>query len=237
MIQYERQRKILDILKEKNPMTIEEISEKVFFSQSTVRRDIKALEQQGYVHCLYGSVMLSEYRNSVVPVNMRNSSFSAVKENLAKQAAEMIFDDAVVIMDSASTVRRICKYIKPNIKVKIITNNLSLFDEPHGDNIKMYCTGGLYNPLNRNFVGAGAEKYIKAINADIVFFSSQGISEEGDISDVSEEETALRQAMLEHAKQKVFLCDSSKIGEKKTFTLCSKDDIDKIICDIKLPWE
>lgn len=237
MIQYERQKKILEVLKEKNTMTIEEIAEKVFFSQSTVRRDIKALEQQGYVHSLYGGVMLSEYRNSVVPVNMRNSSFSSVKENLAKKAAEMIFDGAVIIMDSASTVRRICKYIKPNINVKIITNNLSLFDESHGDNIKMYCTGGLYNSLNRNFIGAGAEKYIKDINADIVFFSSQGLSEDGDITDVSEEETALRAVMLEHSNQRVFLCDSSKFGEKKTFKLCNKEDIDVIICDIKLPWE
>ena len=237
MIQYERHKKILEVLKEKNTMTIEEIAEKVFFSQSTVRRDIKALEQQGYVHSLYGGVMLSEYKNSIIPVNMRNSSFSSVKETLAKQAAELIFDGAVVIMDSASTVRRTCKYIKPNIKVKIITNNLNLFDEPHGDNIKMYCTGGLYNSLNRNFVGAGAEKYIKDINADMMFFSSQGLSEDGDISDVSEEETALRAVMLEHAEQKIFLCDSSKVGEKKTFKLCNKDDIDMIICDIKLPWE
>lgn len=237
MIQYERQKKILEVLKEKDTMTIEEIAEKVFFSQSTVRRDIKALEQQGYVHSLYGGVMLSEYKNSIVPVNMRNSSFSSVKESLAKKAAELVFDGAVVIMDSASTVRRICKYIKPHVRVKIITNNLCLFDEPHGDNIKMYCTGGLYNSLNRNFVGAGAEKYIKDINADILFFSSQGLSEDGDITDASEEETALRTIMLEHAKQKVFLCDSSKFGEKKTFRLCNKDDIDVIICDIKLPWE
>ena len=237
MIQYERQKKILEVLKEKNTMTIEEIAEKVFFSQSTVRRDIKALEQQGYVHSLYGGVMLSEYRNSIVPVNMRNSSFSSVKESLAKKAAELVFDGAVVIMDSASTVRRICKYIKPHVRVKIITNNLCLFDEPHGDNVKMYCTGGLYNSLNRNFVGTGAEKYIKDINADILFFSSQGLSENWDITDASEEETALRTIMLEHAKQKVFLCDSSKFGEKKTFRLCNKDDIDVIICDIKLPWE
>lgn len=237
MIQYERQKKILEVLKEKNTMTVEEIAEKIFFSQSTVRRDIKALEQQGYVHSLYGGVMLSEYRNSVVPVNMRNSSFSSVKENLAKQASEMIFDGAVVIMDSSSTVRRICKYIKPNVRVKIVTNNLSIFDEPHGDNVKLYCTGGFYNALNRNFIGSGAEKYIKDINADIVFFSSQGLSEDGDITDVSEEETYLRAVMLEHATQKVFLCDSSKFGEKKTFRLCTKNDVDKIICDIKLPWE
>ena len=235
MIKFERQKKILDVLKGKNSMTIEEISNKVYFSQSTVRRDIRELEQQGYVHSFYGGVMLSEHKNEIIPLVIRDDSFSAVKESLAKRAAELIFDRAVIIMDSASTVRRICKYIKPDVNVKIITNSLSLFDEPHGDNIKMYCTGGLYNRINRNFTGAGAEKYIKDINADFVFFSSQGIDENGEITDVSEEETSLRSVMLEHAEKKVFLCDSSKLGVKKTYRLCNREDIDIIICDTMPP--
>ena len=70
-----------------------------------------------------------------------------------------------------------------------------------------------------------------------MFFSSQAISETGTVSDVSEEETALRKVMLSHAKKKIFLCDSSKFGLVKTFTLCTKDDIDMIISDKALPWE
>lgn len=78
--------------------------------------------------------------------------------------------------------------------------------------------------------------FIRSISADIVLFSSQGISDDGEISDVSEEETAIRKAMLERAKYKVFLCDASKIGVRKPFRLCSKDDVDRIICDVELPW-
>ena len=84
------------------------------------------------------------------------------------------------------------------------------------------------------FVGSTAENYISKINADILFFSSQALSDEGEISDVSEEETSLRRVMLSRAKKKIFLCDSSKLGMKKTFTLCSKDDVDVIICDKEL---
>ena len=74
-------------------------------------------------------------------------------------------------------------------------------------------------------------------NFTIFFFSSQGISEDGEISDSSEEETSLRRVMLERSKQKYFLCDSSKIGVKKLFTVCRESDLDGIICDTKLPWE
>ena len=86
-------------------------------------------------------------------------------------------------------------------------------------------------------MGSATENYIKGINADLMFFSSQAISETGEITDASEEETALRQAMLSKAKKKIFLCDSSKIGLKHTFTVCNKEQVDHIICDVKLPWE
>jgi DeoR/GlpR family transcriptional regulator of sugar metabolism len=42
---------------------------------------------------------------------------------------------------------------------------------------------------------------------------------------------------MERAKRRVFLCDSSKIGVRRVFTLCKKEDVDDIICDVPLPWE
>ena len=69
------------------------------------------------------------------------------------------------------------------------------------------------------------------------FFSSQAISNYGEISDISEEETSLRKVMLSRSKKKIFLCDSSKLGLQKTFTLYNKDEVDLIICDKVLPWE
>ena len=89
----------------------------------------------------------------------------------------------------------------------------------------------------QDFVGPDAENYIRSVHADVAFISANAISLSGEISDVSAEWTSLRRVMLSRAKQKVFLCDSSKIGKQKTFTLCDKDYIDKIICDAPLPWE
>ena len=87
------------------------------------------------------------------------------------------------------------------------------------------------------FVGSATEEYIRGVNADLLFFSGQALSEDGEISDASEEETSLRRVMLTRAKRRIFLCDSSKLGKRRTFTICQKDDVDDIICDKRLPWE
>jgi len=234
---YERQSKILEHLKVKQFATVKELAGIVWSSESSVRRDIKILEANGYVSQIYGGVVLADHKNSVVPVTLRDSSRSDIKDAIAKRAAEYIFDGATIMLDGSSTVRRILKYLDKFAELKIITNNQRVFSECSNLKIKIYCTGGLFLPQSNIFVGSSAENFLRTTHADILFFSSQAISNDGEVSDVSEEETSLRRIMIERAKTKIFLCDSSKIGQKKTFTLCCKDDIDKIICDSSLPWE
>ncbi len=237
MIIYERQELILSYLKENRFATIKELSKIVWASESSVRRDLRVLEQKGFVTQIYGGVTLSDFAGTVVPIELRDSYNSTVKDILAKKASKHIFDGATIFMDGSSTVKRIMQYLSPFTNLKIITNNQLIFSECTNTGIKLYCTGGLYNRQSNIFSGSAAESYIDSVNADILFFSSQAMSEEGEISDVSEEETSLRKKMLSRAKKKIFLCDSSKLGLKKTFTLCTKDDVDVIICDKKLPWE
>jgi len=237
MIKYERHQEILKILKQEHSATIKSLAKRIYTSEASVRRDVDILEKSGYVHKIYGGVVLSEYMNDIVPLNLRYSENSSKKENVAKKAAGLICDGDVIIMDSSSTVKRMCKYMNGFKNLKIITNNLEIFNEFNHNNFSLYCTGGKYNAVNNVFTGASAEEYLHSINADIVFFSSQAISNDGDITDISEEETSIRRVMLKKASKKVFLCDSSKIGDKKMFKLCNKNDIDVIICDTNLPWE
>ena len=231
MIQFERREEILKILEDKKASSVRELASMLFTSEASVRRDLEALEGNGLVKRVYGGVLLARQKNSIIPVDLRDSEHSAEKEALARRAAELIHDGDTVIMDASSTVRRIIKYITNRNDVKIITNNLRIFSEYHGSNIKLYCTGGAYSQNNHAFVGPAAEEYLRTVSADILFFSSQGISDDGEISDASEEETYLRKVMISRAKKQYFLCDSSKIGIQYTFKLCSKDDITEIICD------
>ena len=234
MIKYERQQNIVSILKERRFATVAELAGEVWASEASVRRDIEWLEKQGYVNKIYGGVVLAEYKNSVVPVELRASAYSPEKELVAKRAAEYVFDGATIIMDGSSTVRRICKHLAHGMKLKIFTNNQQIFTDLADRDLELYCTGGRFDPETRVFVGTAAEHFLRGISADILFFSSQAISERGEISDVSETETSIRRVMMERARKKIFLCDSSKFGLVKPFTLCTKDEVDVILCDREL---
>ena len=186
---------------------------------------------------MWGGVTLDVHRNTVTPLGLRDGENGAIKEILAKRAAELVRDGDTVLMDSSSTVRRIVKHLYGKRDVKIITNNARIFAECEDPSIELLCTGGYYDAEEHAFVGSAAERYVQGVNADIFFFSSSALSNEGEISDVSEVETALRRVMLTRARRRVFLCDSSKLGDRRTFVVCNKDDVTDIICDKKLPFE
>lgn len=237
MIQYDRQQMILRLMRERRSATIRELAPLVYASEASVRRDVETLEKQGYLQRVYGGVVLSEYKNSEVPITLRDAEHHDVKEKIARRAAAMIPDGSTILLDSSSTTRRIVKYIDHCRGLRIITSNLAVFTELGNLEVEAYCTGGTFRKNGHDFVGSTAEAYVRSVSADFVFFSSQGLSEDGEITDVSEERIALRRAMMERAKRKVFLCDSSKIGVRRVFTLCTKNDVDDILCDVPLPWE
>ena len=41
--------------------------------------------------------------------------------------------------------------------------------------------------------------------------------------------------MMEHAKKKIFLCTSNKIGCQYMYNLCTAASVDRILCEKELP--
>lgn len=226
-----RQQEILNHLKSLHFASIAELAASIYTSQATVRRDVRKLQEKGFVKSVYGGVVISEYEKEAVPVYLRDGENSARKERIAAEAAWLIPDNCTVIFDSSSTVRRICRHIRGRKNLTVITNNLRVCQELAGSGVHVYCTGGSLLDRRECFAGHFAEEFLKKVKADMVFFSCQGMAENGDITDSSEEEIALRERMLANASQKIFLCDSSKLGKTYPFTLCNAREVTRILCD------
>lgn len=221
----ERQEEILEYLRVRRFASIAELAERLYTSQATVRRDVEKLAALGAIKTVYGGVVLAEYENTPVPIFFRDKENSATKDRIAEKAAELVHDNSTVIFDSSSTVRRMCKHLITRKGLTVITNNLRVCQELKDSDIRVVCTGGSLVSGRECFVGHFAENFIRQIKADALFFSSQGVSENGDITDSSEEEIALRRAMIESSKEQYFLCDGSKVGKDFPFVLCNVADI------------
>lgn len=231
----ERQQEILGLLDARRAVSVRELSSALYVSEATIRRDMAILEKAGALRRVHGGALPAGCEG-IVPLMMRDGEHSAQKERIARRAAELVPDGATILLDASSTVRRMLKYLGGRRGLTIITNNARVFDELGACDAEVYCTGGRFNRENHAFVGSAAEAFVRGISADMLFFSSQGVSLSGDISDNSEQETALRRTMLDSAERSIFLMDASKLGVRCTFRLCSHDRVSEFVCDAPLPF-
>lgn len=236
MLQCQRQEEILSILEKQKTISIANLAGELYVSEATVRRDIHTLEKAGLVRRVYGGVMLPKYVTATdPPLSLRAQESRPQKEQIAIRAAELLYDGASLFMDASSTVQHMIPYLKPYRDLTVITNSLRVIELLDGTDIRVLCTGGQYISRNRALAGPAAIEMVQHVNADFFFFSSQGISLTGEISDFSGEETALRKQMIFRATRSYFLCDQSKIGLSYLYKLCDSTDIDGILCDGDLP--
>lgn len=231
MIKTERMDEILKILRQKKHATVNFLSRHVFVSDVTIRRDLQEMEALGLVKKCYGGVSLLEHENKTVPLYLREEDRRSEKTAIARQAMGLIREGDTVFMDASSTVLRMADMMEDRLNITVITNSVRVVTALCPKGIAVYCTGGLLLNSSLACIGAYTTRFIESLNADLMFFSAQGLSPDGAITDFSESETGLRQAMLRHARRKVFLCDSSKLGKRFLFTVCMVRDIDRVICD------
>jgi len=95
----------------------------------------------------------------------------------------------------------------------------------------VYCTGGLMLHNSSAYVGDFAADFVRRFNADIFFFSSRGVTDDGYITDESSEETHIRSVMLTQSRQKIFMCDQSKVGKTYCYNLCHVNQTDAFITE------
>ena len=236
MIIQERRTKILEIIKERKYCTVNYLSESLNVAPITIRRDLTVMEQAGLITRCFGGATVPDYENREVPFAVRYQSNISVKEQLAKKAAKLVKPGDVVFLDASSTVSHVAEHLTPEQNLIVVTNSTLVFEKLKEKHIRCYLTGGA--PIQNSYalVGSLAEQTIRCFNANICFFSSQGIAKDGMISDQSERETALRKLMIKNSEKQYFLFDSSKYEKHLAFRVVPVQDITGYITDISVDF-
>ena len=236
MFKNQRHGEILDILKEQGFAGVKELSDRLYASQPTVRRDLDILEKQGYVRRSHGGAVLADGRVNT-PIPFRRGRRTKEKVSICRLAATLIEEGDLVFTDASTTAFYISEFIKETDHVTVLTNGLSICAALSERNITVFSTGGRLLKESEAFAGRHAEAALEMFNADVMFFSTSAFDGCGMISDFSEEEVALRRVMRARSARAVFLCDSEKFGKTSAFVAFSLDEVDNIVTDNPLERE
>lgn len=232
----ERQEQILALLRSHGTVSVSRLSRELFASEATIRRDLNDLQGQGLLRRVHGGAVLLGGGEQEIPLYLREREMHLEKALLAQQAVGYIHNGATILLDASSTVLHMVPLLARFSDLTVITNSPKTSLALAEYHIKNYCTGGLLLDNSLAYVGPRAERAIREVRADIVFFSCRGLGLQGRLSDSSLDEISLRQVMLDHAAQAVCLCDSGKLGKEYLHTLCYARDLTALLCDKPLPF-
>jgi DeoR family fructose operon transcriptional repressor len=234
---HERRSRLLDMIRIRGFAALEELVRELGVSESTVRRDLDALEEQGAAKRTHGGVLYSGGMPRLAEFDERQPANWAAKRAIAARAAEMIGDGETVLLDGGTTTYEVARLLVGR-SLQVVTNSLpvaNLFaSEARTDLVLL---GGYVSPRTGVCLGPYANELLGRLHVTTTVLSAAGIAEEG-LFNAHLLLAETEQAMLRAAGRVIVVADSSKFGRKSLTLVSGLDAIDVFVSDDALsdPW-
>lgn len=235
MIPAERQALIIQRLSERRVLSIAEIAEFLDVSQMTVRRDIRALEDQGRALSVAGGVQLPERILSEPSHLAKRAMAHNQKVAIGKFAAGLVKPGDVIYLDAGTTILEIARHLTTIPDITVVTNDFVIAAFLSQESLcRLFHTGGEVERENQSCVGMPAGIAIHYFNFDIAFISTSSFGSRG-ISTPHENKIPVKHAVVESSHRRILVTDSSKYGLVGTFNAIPLDRLNGVITDTALP--
>lgn len=227
-----RQKEILDILSNDWSVTVTQISKRLDVSSVTVRNDLDALAENGFIVRTRGGAVPAINQR----ILQRQKQFVEEKNRIAKAAAKTIQDGDHIMVSAGTTTALIGKYLLGKQNLKIVTNSI-LFLQYVRVNVTLDITlvGGEYRPEAETLVGPLALRELEQFSVKTAFLGTDGFSLENGMTANLVETAEVVKQMASRAKRSVFLADSSKFGKAGFAHVQPITETSAIITDSNLP--
>src|SRR5437867_1860466 len=230
----ERQKRIEEHLLRMEFASLEELSELVDASVSTVRRDLDVLEARGAVRRTHGGARLANPKSDEFAFSARDTHQLGEKEAIGRTCAGLIHPNQTVIIDAGTTCYHVARHLEAKTP-QVFTNSLPVANLFAAANrLEVVVSGGVIYPRLGVLVGPLAVEAFSKIRADAAIMSCGGITLEG-ITNSHGLLIEIQKAMIEAARKVIFCIDSSKFGRQSISKLCELDVIDAIVTDKAAP--
>ena len=232
-----RREKILDLVRQQGFVSIPDLRDALDVSESTIRRDLEILEENGEARRTHGGVFSTGPSTSVRQFGSKSGQWDK-KRAIAVAAAEQIENHETILLDGGSTTYELARQLVGR-PLQIVTNSLpvaNLFAS--SDTVDLVLLGGAVHHKTGVTIGSHANEMLRSLNVQKAFLSVAGINERGFYnSNVLLVET--ERSMMQCADQTIIVADSSKFGRSSLAKLCDWSNVHMLISDddLAVDWQ
>lgn len=226
-----RHEDILKILNRLRSVSVNVLTERLKVSEVTIRKDLTALEEMGYLLRTRGGAELAEDNHILRTMSVRRKENLEIKEFIARRAVELVREEDTVYIDSGSTCMIFSEAIR-DLNLRVVTNSLDvlvqLADVP---GVSLISLGGNYRKEAGSIIGPMAVENLQNFQLNICFLGATGFTDRGVFSAQNIIESRLKAQVLQVSTRRVILSDSSKYGKGAFSVFARPQDVDILVTD------
>ena len=219
MLTEERFNKILKIIDEKKSVTVQELTELLNSSESTIRRDLNTLHKLGKLIKVHGGATAidMDYNTKDFEVSVRYDLNKEQKKKIGAYAASLIEENDFIYIDAGTTTEFMIDYITEKSAV-FVTNAITHAVKLSNRGFKVFVTGGEFKNTTEALIGNETVENLKKYNFTKGFFGVNGVSKRANLSTPDVTEKKKKKGAIAQCRKSYILCDSSKFGKISSVT-------------------
>lgn len=228
----ERHLKILDLVNEKDRISVQELSARLGLSVVTIRKDLEELESEGLLRRQHGYAA----KASPDAINSRMSFRYLEKKKIAQKAVSLVEPMETIMIESGSTCALFAAELAAVNDVTIITNSTyiarSLGNAP---GVKVILLGGDYDTVAEVTTGPVTELCAREYYVDKIFVGIDGFTEESGFTNINHTRCSTVRALAKQADKVIVLTTSDKFGKRSVAKMFSTKEAHTVVTDSNLP--
>lgn len=219
MLTKQRHEMILKLLDEKGSVTVTEVRELLDASESTVRRDIAQLAQEGKLTKVFGGAMAlgSVVTAHEFTVDQKKELNLREKRLIAQCAAGLIGPEDFVYLDAGTTTAHMIDVIDRK-NATFVTNAVAHAQRLAARGMKVLLVGGELKSSTEAVIGAQAMQTIRQYHFTVGFFGTNGVSRTAGCTTPEPGEAMIKQTAMGQCARRYVLCDASKFDQISAVT-------------------
>ena len=239
MTKYNRQQRILDLVRDNPSIRVSDIADKLGVSTGTVRNDLNSLEKKGRLERVHGGAVVRNQNQFQSNSFMRRYEQNiTAKKAIALKVSTLINNGDSILLDASSTDYYLARELASKNNLRIITNGFEVARElAHNSSNTVILIGGVVNNNASAVSGLLSEKIIEDLHIQKAFLSCSGFTIERGMTEISLDEAQLKRKVIESAEQIYALIDSTKIGQDDMTSFIRVEKITTLFTDAGISKE
>ena len=240
MLVEERRQLILKWIMDEDSVSLEELEKRLNVTLMTIRRDLGCLQQQGYIKRVRGgAVKVVKDFFYQMRGNTRKNIYLEEKIRIARYAVQhFVNENDIIVLEGGTTVSSMGPYLNID-NLTIMTNGLNIISilSKFMDKIELISCGGVLYEKEMILTGNIAEDFFKKFRAHKCFFGAIALNIEDGALECNLPVIGVKKAMVDCAKERILLIDSSKFGVSSLMPAVPLEKIDIVVTDEKAPQD